>query len=434
MSTPSAWEAGAALGSSISGAVRQSQDTSALDQILTQSFKTGKPEDYDNAVRQILSKVSRERQPVAMQLLDNKKNQILAQQQKEQAIKAFKSRGLDPSVASLDPSVQKEFLKSSADEALWKDVIARRTGSENVPPGQATTPQAQPSAGTTQIPSASPPGTTQTQPVQEEKAPEGINPKYASNNVDPRLFKKDISKYETTRLAEGNKGYQRNQNYLKTVEEQAGSQRAIQDSIRQAITDVQSGNTSGALATIRQRLAKTFPSVLSAEEKNFSIAMKNVALEEFASTPGFRSQGEFFILQQVLPNLGDKKLAQELTLKAILDGSLMKSKEEEIVLDIINNSPDNEVPLNLKDIVNERMNQEWKKLYARRYAENPQIWDQYIKSNPNDPLFKDIQNVPVPSSAIDWKKYTRMINPQGKQEAIPNSQVQDKLTQGYKAK
>ena len=160
--------------------------------------------------------------------------------------------------------------------------------------------------------------------------------------------------------------------------------------------------------------------------------MKNIALDEFASTPGFRSQGEFFVLTQVLPKLGDRKKSQELTLKALLDSSIMKKKEEEIALDVINKSPNYETPLNLIDIVNDRMNQEWKKLYARRYAEDPKIWDEYIKENPNDPLFKDIEKIAVPPSSIDWNEYVTLQSPEGQKVAVHKSKLQKRIQQGWK--
>jgi hypothetical protein len=420
---PSPFEMGRAVGGNISGAFQSSQETSALDNILQQAMQSNDPQVQNDVMRQILTRVSPEKQEMALKVLQQRTQQMQQQRQRQ----AYSERGLSP---DLPESINKEMLRQKADESLWKEAIARRA--QNL---------GQPSQNIQDASSSSELGVASQEeglrsPAMEQPTslPSVVKPIYASSSVDPKYFRKDISKYETARLAEADKGYKRNEKYLTTTQEQAETQPFIQDSIRQALVDVQSGNVSGALATMRAKLAQAFPSVLSAQEKNFENAMKNIALEQFASTPGFRSQGEFFVLQKVLPNLGDRKKSQELNLKAILDSSLMKSKEEEVILDILNQSPDGEVPLNLREIVKDRMDNEWKKLYARRYAEDPKIWDEYLNSpaGKNDPLFKDIKNTPVPQSSIDWDKYVKMINPEGKKVAVHKAQAQEKLAEGYK--
>ncbi len=427
---PSPFEIGGAIGNNISGAFRQHRDISAIDQILQDA--SNDPDAMDNAMRSIISKVSPERQQQAFELLKGKQEQILKKNSDIKRREAFKSQGLDPALADLDPAIQKELIRQKGDENLWRDAINQRNTALNPSQAQPQDMQMPVPVEQGEMGNSTP---DQQNPAQNQNTSKHkVKPVYASAGVDPKFFRKDIAKYETARLAEADKGYKRNENYLKTTQEQSESQPFIQDSIRQALADVQSGNVSGALSTLRSKLGQTIPAVMSAEEKNFENSMKNIALEQFASTPGFRSQGEFFILQNVLPKLGDRKKSQELNLKAILDSSLMKSKEEKVVLDVLNQSPNGEVPLNLREIVKERMDDEWKKLYARRYAEDPKVWDKYLNSpaGKNDPLFKDIKNTPVPQSAIDWKNYTKLVNTKGQSVAVHNGQVEKKLSEGYR--
>lgn len=423
------FEMGSAVGGNIASGISGGLESIAMNQILEQAKKSKDPNANPDAMNQILQRIKDpEKRQVATQILQKEIDKTA----KEQAREFYRRNGFDPGIADQPEAVQKELIKLKADENLWKDAINQRNSNLGQNPQQ--TPQdINQSANVMPNPNEMPNQSQQTTQPQLEAYQGNVKPVYASSAVDPKFFRKDISKYETARLAESEKGFKRNEGYLKTVQEQADSQPFIQDSIRQAITDVQSGNVSGALATMRSKLAQTFPGVLSAEEKNFTNSMKNIALEQFASTPGFRSQGEFFILQQVLPNIGDKKKAQELNLKAILDSSLMKSKEEEIILDILNQSPNGEVPTNLREMVKERLDNEWKKLYARRYAEDPKVWDEYLnsKAGKSDPLFKDIKNVPVPKSSIDWNKYVEMINPEGKKVAVHKDQVKQKLNEKY---
>lgn len=431
MGMPSPYEIGRDIGNNISGAFKNKRDLNALDQILEHAGNSDTP---DHIIGQLLARVAPERQELALNIIKN-------QQAKRKELKereAYEKVGVDPNLPDAARLVQ---LKAQGDQELWKGAIDQRNKNlgqnqsvpqENAAQDQENNPSDQQAELNAQEQDQAVPNIQGNANGQTPQNKSKIKPVYASTNVDPKFFKKDISKYETTRLAEANRGFQKNEKYMTTAEEQASTQPFIQNAIRSAINDVKSGNVSGALSALRAKLGKIMPSILTAEEKNFSNAMKTVALEEFAGTPGFRSQGEFFILQQVLPNLGDRKKSQEMNLKAILDASLMKSKQEEVILDIINQSPEREVPLNLQAMVKERMDEEWKKLYARRYAEDPKIWDEYIKSNPNDPLFKDIKNVPVPSTSIDWNNYVKMTNKEGKKTAVHKSQVQEKLKEGYK--
>jgi len=83
MTTP--FEAGRAIGNNISQGIRGARDTVAIQDILAEAQQmNNSPEAQQNAIQQILSKVSQSRQPNVMQLLQNQ-GQARQQQQSNQA-------------------------------------------------------------------------------------------------------------------------------------------------------------------------------------------------------------------------------------------------------------------------------------------------------------------------------------------------------------
>lgn len=80
MSTPSAFELGASIGRNVAGGVRQAQERSALDQILEDAAASGDPSAIDNVMGQFIQRVAPERQQMAMNVLQQKKSQLMNKQ------------------------------------------------------------------------------------------------------------------------------------------------------------------------------------------------------------------------------------------------------------------------------------------------------------------------------------------------------------------
>ena len=104
MTTPSPFEIGQAVGNNISGAIRGSRETSAIDEILTQANSSGNEEDVQNAMSMILQRVSPERQQAAMQILQQKQQQLARQRQSQ----AYEEQGLNP---NLPEGLNREIIK-----------------------------------------------------------------------------------------------------------------------------------------------------------------------------------------------------------------------------------------------------------------------------------------------------------------------------------
>ena len=110
MSTLSPFEIGRAIGSNVSRGIRGASERSSIDDILEQANASGNPEDVDNAIGQILTRVSPERQQAALQVLGQKQQQIQSQQRR----KALESQGIGGDIDALDPALQKEIIKAKS--------------------------------------------------------------------------------------------------------------------------------------------------------------------------------------------------------------------------------------------------------------------------------------------------------------------------------
>jgi hypothetical protein len=119
MTTPSPFEIGQAVGSNVSGAFRGARDRSAIDEILEQANSSGDPQAVNDAMGQILHRVSPERQQQAMQVLQMKQQQLAQQRQ----AKAYQEQGLNP---DLPEGINKEILRGKG------DVNKKQEGTEQV--------------------------------------------------------------------------------------------------------------------------------------------------------------------------------------------------------------------------------------------------------------------------------------------------------------
>jgi len=113
MSMPSPFELGRSVGGNISGGIRDSRERNSIDQILEQANASGQQEDIDQAMRSILSQVSPERQPMALQVLQQKQQQMAQQRQAQ----AYQEQGLNP---NLPEGINREILKNKFTEGNKK--------------------------------------------------------------------------------------------------------------------------------------------------------------------------------------------------------------------------------------------------------------------------------------------------------------------------
>ncbi len=89
MSIPPAFQIGKQISQAFGEGRQQSIDTSAIDEILTAANQSGDPQFFNQAIGQILSRVSPERQGAAIQILQGRQKQLQQQQQQQQERQAF---------------------------------------------------------------------------------------------------------------------------------------------------------------------------------------------------------------------------------------------------------------------------------------------------------------------------------------------------------
>jgi len=117
MTTPSAFEIAKQVGTNLAPMQERAADRSAIDEILQNSAASGDPRAIDNAIGQILSRVSPQSQAGALQILQGEKQRILKGRERE----AYKKYGLDESIADLPEHVQKEIIKSKIGQTQKKN-------------------------------------------------------------------------------------------------------------------------------------------------------------------------------------------------------------------------------------------------------------------------------------------------------------------------
>lgn len=136
MSAPLPFVVAQQAGNRFAAANTKRKDASAIDQILEHASKTGKSEDIDLAMRQILSRVSPENQQTALAILQNKKNQISGEQDRLRKEKAYEDQGYNKNFASLDPSLQKELAKQKGSEKRFNEIVGNNQITSNGPVDQ----------------------------------------------------------------------------------------------------------------------------------------------------------------------------------------------------------------------------------------------------------------------------------------------------------
>lgn len=116
------FETSRGIGNNIARGTQQAQDRTAIDDILQQASQTGNPQDIDLAINQILSRVSPERQQMAIGVLANKKQEILGNQEIRKAEnlisqdrarkeRAYHEQGFPTNFGELDSDTRKSILE-----------------------------------------------------------------------------------------------------------------------------------------------------------------------------------------------------------------------------------------------------------------------------------------------------------------------------------
>jgi hypothetical protein len=99
----------------IEGAQKASKnygENRSMDDILRQSRQAENSQGQDDIMAQVLQRLPPEKRPEAMQYIQNKKAQQQSQELKAKQGQALQTQGLDPSIANLDPALQKEIVKN----------------------------------------------------------------------------------------------------------------------------------------------------------------------------------------------------------------------------------------------------------------------------------------------------------------------------------
>ncbi len=108
--SPSPFEVAKQISNNLGQSVERQGDISALDKILSNVSAEGTDEELNNAMAQIVQRVSPARQKAAVGVLQDRRTQILKQKRN----KAFKAQGFSDEFADLPENIQREIIRGDA--------------------------------------------------------------------------------------------------------------------------------------------------------------------------------------------------------------------------------------------------------------------------------------------------------------------------------
>ena len=112
MMSPSPFQVAKGISDNFGEAYGQARDINSIDEILTRVSSSGNDVDIDNAMTQILSRVSPQNQKAALGILQGKKDQIIANRNKSKLGETYEGLGLPPGIENLSERERAEFLKN----------------------------------------------------------------------------------------------------------------------------------------------------------------------------------------------------------------------------------------------------------------------------------------------------------------------------------
>jgi len=124
MSSPSVFETARGIGNNIAAGMRKGKDESAIEQILSNAMQTGNPEDIQKAYLDIVTKVSPERRPDAIQVLGNIHKNLVEKQTQTREKTAAAEAGY---TYGAPPTVQAQQVKNMGEKASKPPLTANES-------------------------------------------------------------------------------------------------------------------------------------------------------------------------------------------------------------------------------------------------------------------------------------------------------------------
>lgn len=124
MSSPSVFEVSRGIANNISSGLRKGKDEGQIEQILSQAMQTGNPDDIQKAYMDIVTKVSPERRPDAIQVLGNIHKNLIDKQTQGREKAAAAEGGY---TYGAPPTVQAQQVKNLGEKATKPPLTANES-------------------------------------------------------------------------------------------------------------------------------------------------------------------------------------------------------------------------------------------------------------------------------------------------------------------
>jgi hypothetical protein len=358
MSTPSPFEVGRQIGNNFGAVRRDAADQGALDQILTQAMNSNDPSQLQNSIGQILSKVSPQRQPQAIQYLQSKIQGIEKQHQQRSAFQEqmrqeeIKRKGAENAGVSfgVDSSVQAQQLRNQTPKA---------------PPGGISAQPVPPeiTEKLTEIVQSSPNATADELAIKFDQS--GIPRAHSNSYIESRrrtdeTKEKNRVKQEEASRSEVLQFHKESEKFDTDLMHQGRIARKQKGTIKDIAKALQSGNIkTSSLANIFKGLGRVgdkFAEAMQNPDQAVLAASIPQLLEGWKDVFGVRlSDADLRVLQDKLPSIG-KDVETNFAILGVLDKYADQAQLRSDIAAQIKKDNNNLRPLGFASLVDEKFN------------------------------------------------------------------------------
>lgn len=223
-------------------------------------------------------------------------------------------------------------------------------------------------------------------------------PIYASRQIPPPVSASQIPQHAQARFQAQQLGYDRNKKLIETIDDEGKKSKELRPLIKRSYQLVKKGGVGGMSSYVESKLGESIPFFKSPSVAEFQRLQKEMTVGRFTKDFGARpSQSEFFFITDVYGTPGDSKEA--LLRKLVIEDYKAKisEKREEVKNQIIEKSPTGEVPINLNEMIEERLKptydtfleatgyNKWIKQQNNKKDVTDDIMRQYLQKNNNNP-------------------------------------------------
>jgi hypothetical protein len=245
-----------------------------------------------------------------------------------------------------------------------------------------------------------------------EQSPRTSKPILASKQIFKPVKAKDIPDYQRNVMRAKEMAFNQNKEFLKELRESGNVAKENLPLVERGLNIVKRKGVGGLKGTLQEQIGKFLPFARSPDVREFQRIQKALTVGQFRKNFGARpAASEFFYITDIFGRPGDRKEALERSLlqeKWLLE---IAKKKQEVTQNILNQT-NGEVPLNLDELVSQKVQP---------------LYDKFLK----DSGYYDWKNQTLKKYKPQLRKNeVLMIYPDGTPSAVSKNEVREAQNQG----